>query len=113
MANIKDALTNVNCLKDLALPDEQPSIEPEPASVVYEVSFDTNFADRTAFITGIGRYNEEATICSNLVSIIVIMVDCTNCKDMIITTKDSVHMYVFVAIIVMYFSEILISMDSE
>lgn len=68
MANIKDALTNVDCLKDLHLPDEQPIIEPEPASVVYEVSFDTNFADRTAFITGIGRYNEEATICSNLVS---------------------------------------------
>ena len=89
MANIKDALTNVDCLKDLALPDEQPSIEPEPASVVYEVSFDTNFADRTAFITGIGRYNEEATICSNLVNIVVIMVDYTNYKDMIIT-KDNV-----------------------
>ncbi len=70
MANIKDALTNVACLKDLHLPDEQPIIEPEPASVVYEVSFDTNFADRTAFITGIGRYNEEATICSNLVSLV-------------------------------------------
>ena len=89
MANIKDALTNVDCLKDLALPDEQPSIEPEPASVVYEVSFDTNFADRTAFITGIGRYNEEATICSNLVNTVVIIVDYTNYKDMIIT-KDSV-----------------------
>lgn len=112
MANIKDALTNVDCLKDLALPDEQPSIEPEPASVVYEVSFDTNFADRTAFITGIGRYNEEATICSSLVNIVVMMVDCTNCKDMIIA-KDSVHMYVFVAVIIMYFSEILISMDSK
>lgn len=67
MATIKDAMTNVDCLKELALPDEQPIIEPEPTSIVYEVSFDTNFADRTAFITGIGRYNEEATICSNLV----------------------------------------------
>lgn len=67
MATLQDALTNVRCLEGLALPDEQPTIEPEPASVVYEVSFDTNFADRTAFITGIGKYNEEATICSNLV----------------------------------------------
>ena len=67
MATLQDALTNVRCLENLALPDEQPTIEPEPASVVYEVSFDTNFADRTAFITGIGKYNEEATICSNLV----------------------------------------------
>ena len=65
--SLQDALTNVHCLESLALPDEQPTIEPEPASVVYEVSFDTNFADRTAFITGIGKYNEEATICSNLV----------------------------------------------
>ena len=64
---LQDALNNVKCLEEFALPDEQPSIEPQPASVVYEVSFDTNFADRTAFITGIGRYNEEATICSNLV----------------------------------------------
>ena len=68
MATLQDALTNVDCLKDLHLPDEQPIVEPEPASIVYEVSFDTNFADRTAFITGIGRYNEEATVCSNLVS---------------------------------------------
>ena len=65
--SLQDALTNVRCLENLALPDEQPTIEPEPASVVYEVSFDTNFADRTAFITGIGKYNEEATVCSNLV----------------------------------------------
>lgn len=64
---LQDALNNVKCLEEFVLPDEQPSIEPQPASVVYEVSFDTNFADRTAFITGIGRYNEEATICSNLV----------------------------------------------
>lgn len=64
---LQDALNNVKCLEEFALPDEQPSIEPQAASVVYEVSFDTNFADRTAFITGIGRYNEEATICSNLV----------------------------------------------
>lgn len=67
MATLQDAITNVRCLENLALPDEQPTIEPEAASVVYEVSFDTNFADRTAFITGIGRFNEEATVCSNLV----------------------------------------------
>lgn len=68
MASLQDALTNVRCLQDFSLPDEQPTIEPEPTSIVYQVSFDTNFADRTAFITGSGRYNEEATICSSLVS---------------------------------------------
>ena len=67
MATLKDALTNVECLDNMVLADEQPCIEPESASVVYEVSFDTNFADRTAFITGIGKYNEEATVCSKLV----------------------------------------------
>ena len=67
MATLKDAVINVDQLKTLELHDEQPAIEPEPTSIVYEVSFDTNFADRTAFITGIGRYNEEATVCSNLV----------------------------------------------
>lgn len=67
MASLQDALTNVRCLQDFSLPDEQPTIEPEPTSIVYQVSFDTNFADRTAFITGSGRYNEEATICSSLV----------------------------------------------
>lgn len=79
MATLQEALnsavTNVGCLKDLSLPDEQPVIEPEPASVVYEVSFDTNFADRTAFITGIGRYNEEATICSAMVGMEGVDVD--------------------------------------
>ena len=67
MATLQDALTNVQCLDNMVLPDEQPCVEPEPASVVYEVSFDTNFADRTAFITGIGKFNEEATVCSKLV----------------------------------------------
>lgn len=67
MATLKDAVVNVEQLRTLELHDEQPAIESEPTSVVYEVSFDTNFADRTAFITGIGRYNEEATVCSNLV----------------------------------------------
>lgn len=72
MDTLKDAITNVQCLETLALPDEQPTIEPEPASVVYDVSFDTNFADRTAFITGIAQYNEEATVCSNLVSTVTV-----------------------------------------
>lgn len=85
MASLKDALTNVDCLKELALPDEQPIIEPEPTSLVYEVSFDTNFADRTAFITGIGRYNEEATICSNLVSVLSL-----NCLQMLINRITSI-----------------------
>ncbi len=76
MATLQDAITNVRCLEALALPDEQPTIEPEAASVVYEVSFDTNFADRTAFITGIGKFNEEATVCSSLVGVLSVYCAC-------------------------------------
>ena len=78
---LQDALNNVKCLEEFVLPDEQPQIEPQAASVVYEVSFDTNFADRTAFITGIGRFNEEATVCSNLVST-------RQCKTQLITLSS-------------------------
>ena len=84
MASLQDALTNVRCLQDFSLPDEQPTIEPEPTSIVYEVSFDTNFADRTAFITGSGRYNEEATICSGLVRLSISQSKHTRNQDSVI-----------------------------
>ena len=63
---LEDAKINIRCLDDIKLPDHQPNIEAEPASIRYNVNFDTNFEDRGAFIFGVGRYNEEATRCSNL-----------------------------------------------
>ena len=33
---------------------------------VYQANFDTNFEDRNAFVTGVAKYIEEATVHSNL-----------------------------------------------
>ena len=63
-----DALSNVDVLDELPLPDEQPCIEAQPASIVHRADFDTNFEDRQAFITGVAKYIEEATVHSSLVS---------------------------------------------
>lgn len=37
-------------------------------SVCYQANFDTNFEDRNAFVTGIARYIEQATVHSSMVS---------------------------------------------
>ncbi|XP_078682479.1 cytoplasmic FMR1-interacting protein 2-like isoform X4 [Branchiostoma floridae x Branchiostoma belcheri] len=63
---LEDALSNVDLLEDIALPDQQPCIEPPPASIVYQANFDTNFEDRTAFVTGIAKFMEEATVHAKL-----------------------------------------------
>ncbi|EEB13869.1 conserved hypothetical protein [Pediculus humanus corporis] len=63
---LSDALSNVDVLDELTLPDEQPCIEAQPCSVVYQANFDTNFEDRNGFVTGIAKYIEEATIHSSL-----------------------------------------------
>ena len=67
MASLDAALGSVSQLEALDLPDEQPNIEAATLSIVYDVSFDTNFEDRTAFVTGVAKYNEEATVQSSLV----------------------------------------------
>ena len=64
---LADALSNVDVLDELPLPDEQPCIEAQPASIVHRADFDTNFEDRQAFITGVAKYIEEATVHSSLV----------------------------------------------
>ena len=63
---LADALSNVDVLDELPLPDEQPCIEAQPCSIVYQANFDTNFEDRNAFITGVAKYIEEATVHSSL-----------------------------------------------
>lgn len=35
---LEDALSNVDLLEELPLPDQQPCIEPLPSSVMYQVS---------------------------------------------------------------------------
>ena len=49
---IEEALTNVEMLDLLPMVDEQPCIEPMPASLSYTANFDTRFEDRRAYITG-------------------------------------------------------------
>lgn len=74
-----DALSNVDVLDEFTLPDEQPCIEAQPCSVVYQANFDTNFEDRNGFVTGIAKYIEEATVHASLVSLSfkIIFVDST------------------------------------
>ncbi|XP_065556681.1 cytoplasmic FMR1-interacting protein-like isoform X2 [Artemia franciscana] len=63
---IRDALSNVEVLDELPLPDQQPVIEAQGCSITYQANFDTNFEDRTAFVTGIAKYIEEATVHAGL-----------------------------------------------
>ncbi|KAG0718012.1 Cytoplasmic FMR1-interacting protein [Chionoecetes opilio] len=63
---ISDALSNVDVLDDLPLPDQQPVIEAQPCSVVYFSNFDTNFEDRMAYVTGVAKYMEEAATHAEL-----------------------------------------------
>ena len=65
---MSDALSNVEVLYELPLIDSQPSVEGANNAIVYEASFDTNFEDKTAYITGISKYIEEAVLHSNLVN---------------------------------------------
>lgn len=37
---LEDALSNVDLLEELPLPDQQPCIEPLPSSLVYQVTTD-------------------------------------------------------------------------
>uniref|UniRef100_A0A1B0AS48 Uncharacterized protein n=1 Tax=Glossina palpalis gambiensis TaxID=67801 RepID=A0A1B0AS48_9MUSC len=46
---LADALSNVEVLDELSLPDEQPCIEAQPCSVIYKANFGTNFEDRNGF----------------------------------------------------------------
>jgi len=64
---LTDALQNVDVLDDLPLPDQQPCIEALSLSIHYQTNFDTNFEDRSAYVTGVARYIEEATVHADLV----------------------------------------------
>uniref|UniRef100_T1IPJ0 Cytoplasmic FMR1-interacting protein n=1 Tax=Strigamia maritima TaxID=126957 RepID=T1IPJ0_STRMM len=64
--SLPDALSNVDVLDELPLPDQQPCIEAQACSIMYMANFDTNFEDRNAFVTGVAKYIEEATVHANL-----------------------------------------------
>jgi len=64
---LTDALQNVDVLDELPLPDQQPCIEGMSLSVQYQANFDTNFEDRNAYVTGVAKYIEEATVHADLV----------------------------------------------
>uniref|UniRef100_A0A9L0J992 Cytoplasmic FMR1 interacting protein 1 n=1 Tax=Equus asinus TaxID=9793 RepID=A0A9L0J992_EQUAS len=64
---LEDALSNVDLLEELPLPDQQqPCIEPPPSSLLYQPNFNTNFEDRNAFVTGKIHYIEQATVHSSM-----------------------------------------------
>lgn len=63
---LTDALQNVDVLDELPLPDQQPCIEGMSLSIHYQANFDTNFEDRNAYVTGVARYIEEATVHAEL-----------------------------------------------
>ncbi|XP_071492155.1 cytoplasmic FMR1-interacting protein 1-like isoform X1 [Diadema antillarum] len=63
---LEEAVSNVDLLQDIPTPDPQPLIEAKTIALTYHANFDTNFGDRTAFITGIARYMEEATVHSEM-----------------------------------------------
>ncbi|XP_052793301.1 cytoplasmic FMR1-interacting protein-like isoform X3 [Mya arenaria] len=64
--SLTDALQNVDVLDELPLPDQQPCIEALSLSIHYQTNFDTNFEDRSAYVTGVARYIEEATVHADL-----------------------------------------------
>ncbi len=61
---LSDALSNVKVLDELRLHDQQPCIESQACSIIYQA----NFENRTAFVAGVAKYIEEATVHASLVS---------------------------------------------
>ncbi len=63
----RDAIGNVEVLDEIPLPDSQSCIEGLPLPVLCQASFDTNFEDKGAFVTGMSKYIEEASRHAELV----------------------------------------------
>jgi cytoplasmic FMR1 interacting protein len=66
--NLEEALNTVESLDEIPLPDFQPCIEAFNGSVLYQANLNTNFEDKTAYVTGISKYIEEAAMHAELVS---------------------------------------------
>lgn len=65
--SLGEAVEKVGLLQKLHITDQQPCIEALSLPVQYQVNFDTNFVDKNAFVTGVAKYIEEATVHANLV----------------------------------------------
>jgi hypothetical protein len=65
---LKAAISNVQHLRMHALLDDQPSIEASSMGLNYVASYDCNFEDRCAFVSGVSKYVEEAQSLATLVS---------------------------------------------
>jgi len=63
---LHEAIANVDSLEELEMLDEQHCIQGDSTSIVYHTNFDTNFEDRNAFVCGVAKYIEEATIQAKL-----------------------------------------------
>ncbi|CAH0390912.1 unnamed protein product [Bemisia tabaci] len=50
---LTDALSNVNTLDELRLPNEQPCVTAQPCPVIYQANFVTNFEDWNGSVTGV------------------------------------------------------------
>ena len=62
------AIRAVQQLRSHALVDDCPSVEAPGIGLNYTASFDTNFEDRCAFVSGVSKYVEEAQSLASLVS---------------------------------------------
>ncbi len=65
--SLEEAVNTVENLDEIQSPDYQPCIEALNGSILYKVSLDTNFEDKTAYVTGISKYIEEAAMHAQLV----------------------------------------------
>ncbi|XP_061164515.1 cytoplasmic FMR1-interacting protein 2-like [Saccostrea echinata] len=63
---LSEALGKVDALNGLLHHGDPPSIEGMSLSIQYQVNFDTNFEDRNAYVTGVARYIEEATVHADM-----------------------------------------------
>lgn len=69
---LEDALSNVDLLEELPLPDQQPCIEPLPSSVMYQVSDRASVLRVVSGINGFiplaasrvgARFRNQTTVC--------------------------------------------------
>jgi cytoplasmic FMR1 interacting protein len=65
--DLQEASNRVYSLDEIPVPDTQPCIEAFNGSIVYQANLNSNFEDKTAFVTGISKYIEEAAMHAELV----------------------------------------------
>jgi hypothetical protein len=71
VVKLEDAINTVESLDEIQSPDFQPCIEALNGSILYKVTLDTNFEDKTAYVTGISKYMEEAANHAQLVKLLI------------------------------------------